>query len=260
MDPVDINDNNTDVHDTSETHERDEEYENETSYGRLDDDDISSVNDILNRTADALNSRRSTAVRRRLRPLPRAAGTTTTNISTFSNIPEIVTRIRNVIHDGMNASDSNPEQIVFSPLYQQSATRTQSNVMAPTFNFTSIPLPIPESTREESSSINIIDRVDRIKEKIAEIRTYKNVIDSAIIDINNAIMDVETNMFIIQDDLNGKTNKCKICYGTEANIVLLPCTHLGLCTGCYNNIKRSGDVVCPYCRTSSRGYLNVVLP
>lgn len=44
---------------------------------------------------------------------------------------------------------------------------------------------------------------------------------------------------------------CKICYGEErANVLMLPCGHLGMCHSCLEKLPSStnGQTTCPFCR------------
>lgn len=52
--------------------------------------------------------------------------------------------------------------------------------------------------------------------------------------------------------------ECKICMADEADVVLLPCGHSGLCQTCVRKIYlKSGSLSCPFCRQAVANFANV---
>lgn len=60
------------------------------------------------------------------------------------------------------------------------------------------------------------------------------------------------------DDDNNNDNGiiCKICYKYTATVVVLPCSHLGLCHKCYDKINNK----CPFCITPIDSIIKINTP
>ena len=192
--------------------------------------------------------------RRSLMPLPYPRPTlsyytgpysgSTNSTPSVANIPEIIERLRSQL----NIQDEHNEHIVLPPLVQQI---TQTSMSSPS----SIPYPI--NTDQGLTD----DKVEKIKEIIKDLQTFKASLASTWEAMDSKLELARGYINLLQDELTNKTNKCKVCYSNEANILLLPCSHLGLCKQCHETVNNQvGDVKCPFCRTSSRGYINIIIP
>ena len=60
---------------------------------------------------------------------------------------------------------------------------------------------------------------------------------------NAQLMDVSQSSTQIEDKKNIDDRKCKICFENLANMLILPCSHLGVCETCTAKLKQ-----CPFCR------------
>jgi len=51
--------------------------------------------------------------------------------------------------------------------------------------------------------------------------------------------------------------KCKICFVNEANIVMLPCKHIGTCKECIKTCATISTCTCPFCRQEITDYISL---
>ncbi|BFU21506.1 hypothetical protein EHI8A_125520 [Entamoeba histolytica HM-1:IMSS-B] len=73
------------------------------------------------------------------------------------------------------------------------------------------------------------------------------------------IGDVTYNSFDVfgvdSDDVTGTDNLCVICTTDPREILLLPCRHITMCAGCYEEVKERTHQ-CPICRTPITAAIN----
>ena len=63
---------------------------------------------------------------------------------------------------------------------------------------------------------------------------------------------------LAEDAPAGNLGGCKVCMINAANVCIVPCGHVGLCSGCYFQVE-SKDKICPFCRGEIQSFVTPIL-
>ena len=86
------------------------------------------------------------------------------------------------------------------------------------------------------------------------IRSYIETLQNTITEKSRRIEDLE--------NIAAQSNQlCKICYAQPCSVIYLPCCHFGMCRTCNSQTATNEEgKQCPFCRTTSYGFLNCIIP